>query len=80
MTPDNAPATEPRAAAKSSTRKRKSTRKSLKISHDPEECSHTIFRYTPKRARQICVSCKSVRRISIKADNTATVGPWRPPA
>lgn len=40
-------------------------------------CRHSIFRYTPKRARQICAFCGAVRRIHLKKDNTATVGPWR---
>ena len=41
------------------------------------ECRHSVFQFTPKRARQICNRCGAVRRINLKGDCTATVGPWR---
>ena len=40
------------------------------------ECKHSVFQFTPKRTSQICVRCKSARRIYFKKDHTATVGPW----
>ena len=66
----------PQADAESSTgRFPKQKRKSVYSSD--AACRHSVFTFTPKRTRQICVSCGARRSINIKEDNTATVGKWK---